>query len=325
MALQRTDFTQALTKKGYEIFWDNYVEVDNVWEGLFRQEPLTSGAYIERASMIGLGDLTEKGENEPFTYDIPADGWPVLGKVRTFAKGFAFSMELYEDTQIENLFSQYVAQWGEAYMRTRDRFYSNFLNNGALLTGHEVFDNTVPGVKIDPTGKFIYDGKPFFADAGNAHPLKMCDKTIVNYFPLPLTHENFATVWQSMTINNAFDEKGDEINLAPDTLVIHPSLKFKVKEILESEFLPSVSGTPSIRNPLRGLVSAVIEWRRLDDPNGWFLMQRQRGLVALNRKELSLDVWVDPETKQVKATVNCRFGGYVDNCRYTTACNIRQS
>lgn len=321
----RNDFTAALTRRGYEIFWENYQEVDNVWEGLFRQEPLDTGAYIERASMIGLGDLQEKAENEPISYDMPADGWPVLGKVRTFARGFAFSMELYEDTQIENLFSQYVAQWGQSYQRTKDRFYSRFLNEGALLTGSEVFDNTIPGVKVDPTGKFIYDGKPFFADAGNAHPMKLSDRTIVNYFPLALTHENFATVYQAMTINNAFDEKGDEIDLAPDTLVIHPSLKFKVKEILDSEFLPSTIGTPSIRNPLRGLVNAVIEWRRLADPNGWYLMQRQRGMVALSRKNLSLDVWIDPETKQVKANVNCRFGGYVDNCRYTTACNIQQS
>ena len=321
----RNDFTMALTRRGYEIFWENYQEVDNVWEGLFRQENLTGAPYVERASMIGLGDLTEKEENEPISYDAPADGWPVLGKVRTFAKGFNFSMELYEDTQIEGLFAQYVAQWGQSYQRTRDKFYAQFFNKGALLTGHDVFDNTIPGVKVDPTGKFIYDGKPFFADAANPHPTKLSDKTITNYFPLALTHENFATVYQFMTINNAFDEKGDEIDLAPDTLVIHPALRFKVKEILDSEFLPSTTGTPSIRNPLRGMVNAVIEWRRLDNPNGWFLMKRQQGLVALNRKNLALDVWIDEETKAVKATVNCRFGGYVDNCRYTTACNIAQS
>ena len=324
MAMQRTDFTQALVKRGYEVFWDEYPEVQDVWTALFKEDQVNT-PFVERSSMIGLGDLEEKPEGEPFSYDRPADGWPVLGRVRTFGRAIAFSMELYEDTQIENLFAQTVGQWAQSYQRTRDRWYSRFFNEGSWTTGSPVFDNTVPGVKIDPTGRFIYDGKPFFTDAGNPHPTKLSDITMVNYFPLPLTHENFQMVWKHMTLNNSFDEKGDEIDLVPDTLLIHPNLRFKAQEILNSEFLPNTATTPSIRNPLRRIVPNIIEWRRLKDENGWFLLQRQRGMTALNRKELVLDVWEDPETKEVKANVNCRYGGYVDNHRYSIACNTSQS
>lgn len=324
MALQRTDFTQALVKKGYEVFWDEYPEVQDVWTGLFAEENVTT-PYVERSSMIGLGDLEEKQEGEPFSYDRPADGWPVLGRVRTFGRAIAFSMELYEDTQIENLFSQTVAQWAQSYQRTRDRWYARFFNEGAWTNGSPVFDNTVPGVKVDPTGRFIYDGKPFFTDSANPHPTKLSDIVIANYFPLELTHENFQLVYKHMTLNMSYDEKGDEIDLVPDTLLIHPNLRFKAQEILASEFLPNSATTPSIRNPLRRIVPNVIEWRRLKDENGWFLLMRQRGMKALNRKELVLDVWEDPETKEVKANVNCRYGGYIDNCRYGVACNVSQT
>lgn len=324
MALLRNAFTQTLVKKGYEVFWDAYQGIPSVWENFFREDN-TNAPYVERSSMIGLGDLMEKPENEPFKEDQPADGWPVLGRVRTFGRSMAWSMELYEDTQIEGLFEQVVTQWGDSYQRTKDRWYVRFFNDGALEAGADIFDNTVPGVKQDPTGKFIYDGKPFFADAGSPHPTKLSDITITNYFPVPLTFDNFSTVWHHMVLNNAYDEKGDEIDLYPDTLLIHPSNRFKAMEILNSEFLPHTDTTPSIRNPLRGTVDAVIEWRRLADPDGWFLIQRGQGLRALNRKNLELDVWIDPETKQIKASVNCRFGGYVDNCRYHVACNIPQT
>lgn len=324
MALMRTDFTQQLVKHGYEVFWDNYPEIQDVWTTLFREED-TGKPFVERASMIGLGDLEEKPESEPFSYDQPADGWPVLGRVRTFGRAIKFSMELYEDTQIEQLFEQAIAQWAQSYQRTRDRWYSRFFNEGAYTDGSEIFDNTVPGVKVDPTGQMIYDGKPFFTDAANPHPTKLSDITMSNYFPLELTFENFITVFKHMTLNNSYDEKGDEIDLYPDTLLIHPNLRFKAQEILGSEFLPHTETTPSIKNPLRRIVPNIIEWRRISDPNGWFLLQRQRGMVALNRKNLNLDVWVDPETKEVKASVDCRFGGYVDNHRYGISCNMPQS
>ena len=329
--MKRTDFTKYLLKIGYEVFWDGYDEIGSTWEELFAQEDIDK-AYIERMTMTGLDDLDEKGEDEPIQYDKMADGWPILAKVRTFAKGIAFSMELYEDTQIEQLFTQAVQSWSKSYTRTRDRFYARFFNEGALLAGSDVFDNSIPGVKLDPTGKFVYDGKPLFADAANAHPLRHATGTIVNYTPLPIDEsvpvevalQNIITVYKQMTIDNAKDEKGDEILIQPDTLVIPRSLEFRANQILNSDYFPKLDATPSVANPLKGMLR-VVSWPRLTDPNGWFLMEAKRGLVALNRKDITIDVWEDPETKQIKASVVCRFGGYVEDVRYVFGNNIPQS
>ena len=69
---------------------------------------------------------------------------------------------------------------------------------------------------------------------------------------------------------------------------------------------------------------AIVEWPELENEEGWFLLERGRGMHALNRKDLEIDAWVDPETKTYKALVNCRFGGYVDDIRYACACNTQQ-
>lgn len=322
MALIRTKFTQQLQQEGAKVFWDSYPAIPSVWESLFEEET-TDRPYKQSASMVGLGDLEEKGESEPYTYDAPADGWPTLGKVRTFGRKFAMSMETFEDTQIYNTFMDTISQWSQSYINTRDRFYAKFFNEGALTAGSDVFDNTVKGVIADPTGKYIYDGRPLFADAANPHPCMHADITMANYMPLELTIENFLLVYQAMQLQNSFDERGEEFDLAPDTLLVHPSLELKAKEILGSVYLPNAQTTPSIKNPAYQLVTPV-KWRRLSDPNAWYLLQRGKGLKALNRKTMDLRVYVDDDTDAVVARIVCRFGGYVNNHRYLFGCNIDQ-
>lgn len=323
MALVRNDFTRWIVRESTQLFYDSYTAVPEVWTGLFEERDVAT-PYIHTNSIIGLGDLEERKESEPTPYDQPTLGWEVYGRVRTFAKGVSFSMELYSDTQAQGLFFDLVRQLADNYPRTRDRFFARFFNEGAKLAGHEVFDATLPGVLPDPTGKFIYDGKPFFADAGNLHPLKMAAGGIQNYFALPLTYENLKTVYTHMTTANNVDEAGNKIVLQPDVLLVPPQLEMEALQILNAEYLPNASGTPSIKNPMYRRFRVVV-WHHLTDPDGWFLLQRGKGLKALNRQSLAIDFWQDSDTEEYKGKVVCRFGGYVDNCRFTTACNTPQS
>jgi hypothetical protein len=274
--------------------------------------------------MLGTGDLLPKKEAEPFSFDQPSLGWEYAGRVHTFGRGIEFSMELYEDTQFRNWFLELVSRIAQAYPRTRDRYYAQFFNNGALTAGHQVFDASIPGVYTDPTGKFVYDGKPFFADNANPHPLKMTALTVQNYFPLTLDYANLVTVWRYMVTRNNIDEQGNKIVLQPHTLLVPPSLTLQAMEVLNSKFLPHTDTTPSIPNPLFHRF-ALVEWPALTAEDGWFLVQRGQGLHALNRKDLEIDAWIDTETKTYKALVNCRFGGYVDDVRYVVACNTPQA
>lgn len=323
MAMLRSDFTRLIVNEAIDLFWREYTEVAPVWTNFFRERPVNTPLY-QSSSMIGMGDLMPKKEGEPFSFDQPSMGWDFAGRVHTFGRGIEFSMELYEDTRIRNWFMELVAKMASSYPRTRDRFYAQYFNQGALLTGHPVFNASIPGLYTDPTQNFVYDGKPFLADASNPHPLKMASGGIVNYFPLDLTHENLVKVWRHMVTHNNRDDNGNKIVLRPDTLVIPPTLTVQAMAILDSKFLPNAQGTPSIPNPVYRRFD-VIEWPELIHDDGWFLMQRGEGMHALNRKDVEIDLWEDYETKTYKALVNCRFGGYVNDVRYIVGCNVPQS
>lgn len=321
MAMLRNDFTRLLQVQATEIFWENYTEVAPVWRNFFSERTITT-PYVESQSMLGMGDLVEKPENTPFAYDTPTMGWPILGSVRSYGKAVAFSKELYDDSQFRNLFLDLVAQLSENYPRTRDRFYAQFFNNGALKAGDRVFDATVPGVKQDATGGFIYDGRPLFASGDQAHPALMNQgATYSNYAALELTQENIEKVYKDMTINNAYDEQGNKIVLRPDTLVVPQELELKALGILNAEYTATTSGVAStIRNPMYRKFRVVV-WPHLTDADGWFMIQRGKGFKALLRQDPLINVWIDNETMQYRASVWCRFGGYVDNWRYAYACN----
>lgn len=320
----RTDFTRQLVNDAIELYWKQYTEPDYRWRLLFNERPLPNGPLYRSSTMLSGGDLLHKKEHEPISFEKPQAGWDYAGRVHTFAKGIEFSMEAYEDTQVYDSFMQMVADMANAYPRTRERFYANFFNFGALTAGHEIFDASIPGVYTDPTGGFVYDGKPFFADAGNPHILRGSAKTFQNYFPLELTFENLETVWRHMVEQQAVDENGNPIIVMPDTLLVPPHLYVDAWKILTSEYLPHTATTPSIRNPMFQKFQ-ILEWPALTHQNGWFLLEARRGLTALTRKELEIDMFQDMTSKSWKASVNARFGGMVDDVRYICACNTPQS
>lgn len=328
MALLRSDFTRLLQQQLVDIFWENYTEVGSVWRALFSEQSINT-PYVERQSLLGMGDLVEKGENEPFSYDQPTVGWPILGSVKSFGKAMAFSRELYDDSQFLNLFGESVAQIAQNYDRTRDRYYAQFLNYGALTAGHRVFNATVPGVIVDPTGDFIYDGKPLFAGTAQAHPSLMSDRTFSNYDTLDLTLENIQKVYTKMTVDNAYDEQGNKIVISPDTIVVPQELELEALALMNQEYVAQdattgIGGASARRNPFYRKFRIIV-WPHLTTADGWFMIQRGYGLRALIRQQPEIEVWEDPETKQMRASVYCRFGAYADSWRHLFANNIPQA
>ena len=321
--LMRTDFTQQVLRQAVDLFFQNYDEQPPVWEGILAHREIDR-PVVQSSTMLGMGDLEEVREGESIAYDKPSLGWSNSGRSRSFGRGLAFSKELYDDTQWTNMFFELIRQTAQNYPRTRDRFYARFFNNGALLTGDEVFNASLPGVYDDPTGGFIYDGKSFFADSANAHPTKMSNQKIVNYFGLPLTADNLELVYTKMTTANSTDEQGNRIMIRPDTLVVPPELEMEATRILGAEFMMSTTGTPSIKNVMYKRFKLIV-WHHLTSADGWFLMTRKKGITALTRQKPEIDVCYDQETRAYKATVFCRFGGMVAAPRYICGCNIPQT
>lgn len=194
-------------------------------------------------------------------------------------------------------------------MSTKEEWYAKFFNYGAYTAGHAIFNNTMTGIVTDPSGAEIYDNEPFF---DTAHPDKV-GNTYSNFnTSYSLTEANLKTVYNQYTITNAKDERAEFIELTPDVLLIPNALKFTAQEILNTTLIPN-----SMDNTINVLHTIVepMAWRYLTDADGWFLGQKQKGLMATSRETANLDFWQDELNKDFFASIIERWGGTITNWR----------
>jgi len=317
--VRRSDFTEAMKQEMYPWFFESYDETPTVYESLFEIRQ-SSAAYEKFTSAIGMGDLLEKPEGENFKADVPMEGYTIYCKNRTFGRLVQFSYESVKDTQkVADLLKTVVGTWGASASRTKDKWYVDFFNKGALTAGYSIFNNSITGVIDDPTGDKIYDGCPFFY---SAHPDKV-GNTYSNYSASnTLTHTNLKTVYTTFTSTNNRDERGQVITLVPDTLLIPPALLFTAKVILANTAIPGSADNDV--NVLANIVDPIV-WPRLTDATGWFLMKKKFGLMALNRQDAIFNFWQDETNLDYYASIHMRWGGCVSNWRGVYANDIASS
>jgi hypothetical protein len=320
----RSQFTELMQKDMYAWFLEKYDTFAPVYPQIFQVETMSS-AYDQMTSGLGLGKLSERKENDPIVSSNLLEGFTVLCKARTFSDSYWMSMEFVEDTppeKIANILRTYATTWSEGVVSTKEAFAANFFNKGGFTAGHAVFNNTITGVVTDPTGDLIYDGKPFFALTGNNHPAKDGNTYFNSLGALNLSAANMITAYNRMTVTNNRNERGEIIQLMPDTLLIPGGLHFTAKTVLESELAPG--GANNDKNAVQNIV-APIEWQYLTDTDAWFLGVKGKGLTFYERKSPVIDFYQDEKDKKFYATIDTRFGATVNNWRYWVGANLSTS
>lgn len=315
----RNEFTEAMKKDLYGYFWENYDETPPRYEDIF-EVVQSDAAYEKFTSAIGLGDLLEKPEGEDLQTEKPMESYTIIVKNRTFGRKTQLTYETVQDSKkIDNLLAATVGTWGKSLPRTKDKFYAKFFNYGAYDAGHDVFNNTITGVISDSTTTSIYDSKVFF---DTDHP-DLVGNTYSNFQSShSLTHANLKTDYTTFVSTNAKDERGENIELMPDTLLIPPALKFTAQVILNTTTLPG-----SMDNDINVLSSIVapLEWAHLTDTDAWFLGCKKKGLIATDRQDVQIDFWRDETTLDYYSSIFTRYGGAVTNWRYWFAANLSTS
>jgi len=318
MGVKRSAFTEMYKDNMYDFFWDNYPRKASVWEGLFEIVP-SDNAYEKFTSAIGLGILLEKPEGENIQAEEPMESYTIICKNRTFGRKVQFSYESIKDSKKGSLLEQTVSTWGEAVVRTKETFYSNFFNKGTLTAGHDIFNNTITGVVDDSTSNSIYDGKVFF---DSDHPDRVGNTYSNIATTRTLTHSNLETTYLTYTSTNNRDERGNVFELTPDVLLINPALKFTAQVILNTSLIPGSQDNDT--NVLSSIV-APQEWSYIEDTDAWFLGKRKMGLMATDREDINLDFYQDDENLDYFARIFLRYGGCVTNWRYWFSCNQSDS
>lgn len=322
MITWRGDFVDAMKKLAYDWFFETYDAIETKYDKIFDVKTST-GAYEVGGNLQGLGDLVEKPEGDDIVFEKVQQGRLKYAKMRTFAKGVEFTKEQVEDMPewVAGQIQDYANTWGEAVRRTKEKFGANFFNFGGYTAGHDIFNGSVPGVVTDPSGDFVYDGKPFFALTGNERT-SLNGGTYYNAVALALTAPNFQTVYNRMTLTNNRMENDERVAIKPTILLHNGALRFTAAPLFQSPLLPG--GANNDINALQNIVTSM-EWEYIDTATQWVLGVPKKGLVWYERQMPVINFYQDPKNKNYYATVDARWGATVTDWRYWFASNAPTS
>ncbi len=269
---------------------------------------------------VGLGDMLEKPEGEDLRADVPLEAYTVICKNRTFGRQTRMTKEMVEDAQkVANILRTTVGTWGESVVRSKDRWYAKLLYQGAISAGDDIYKNTIPGVIDDASGNKIYDGQTLFSAS---HEDKVGNTYSNTAGSTSLTHTNLKTYYDTYITTNAKDERGNEIENTPNTLLITPDNLFTAKVILANTAIPGSADNDY--NVLSSIVNILV-WPRLSGTNLWALCQLGQGNVATNRQGPEIDFYQDETSKDYFATINMRWGGVFTDWRQWLGANFSTS
>jgi len=318
--VHRSQFSEAMKKDMYGYFWEAYPEKAPKYESIFEVVP-SDASFEQFTSAIGLGELLEKPEGQDLQADSPMESYTIVCKNRTFGRTVRFSMESVADAKkTGNLLQNTVGTWARSLVHTKEKFYAKFINRGAYTAGSDdPFDNSITGVITDSSGDFIYDNHPWFY---TAHPDKV-GNTYSNFNASnTLSAANLKTTYNTFTVTNNRDERGEIIDWAPDTLLVHPALNFTAQEILNTTLIPT--STDNTINVLAGIVS-LMDWGYISGSDDWLLMKLKVDCMATQRQDPLIDFWQDETSKDYFASIMTRYGGCIRNWRGTIANNLATS
>lgn len=323
MAISRNQFTKLMQRDMYKWFFERYDTFNPVYPQVF-EVIQSNSAFEQETTGIGMGQLSERPEGEEIVNSNALEGFTVYAKNRTYSDSFSLTMETQEDTpaeKIANLLRDLATTWSEGVTATKETYAANVFNYGGYTAGNAIFNGTITGVSnngvADPSGDFIYDGKPFFALSGNNHTAKN-GSTYYNATANAFSSANLQTAYQLMTVTNNRNERGEIISLMPDTILFNPNLRFSVRQVLEN------TDTANLKSNVQGLLKPI-EWHYLTDTDAWYVGKAKKGIKFMERKAPVIDFYQDEKSKKYYATIDTRFGVMVNNWRFWVSNNLATS
>ena len=320
--------------RGYAALADEYSTREEVWRRFVTPsniivpsaDELTDFPYGHRElDSVGLGDLEEFQGGQRIEEDQTYDGYVRQYKLRHLGKTLTIDEEVMKMRNAESIITGMIVDFARrqagAASRFRNKYIAGMLQKGTLAAGStEYFDGSYRSTPDTNKGK-IYDGKPWFAASGNAHPFASgaspSGSQNVNLIAsAALSSSTLDAAITSMEVHNAYDERGNEAESAynrPRYLLVPSELRATAIAVTESELLPGT--TTNDRNHNAGLVEPIV-WASLrDDTDAWWLLGEDCGLKVFDEGLPRFKTIVDEERRLVKVQSMLYFGAHVKNWR----------
>lgn len=277
-----------------------YVETNDMIPQLF--QVMTSDRAEEKFSEVGaMGDMKRLEATGRVEYDTFAQGYDVTIDLPEYTKGFFVSRKEMDD-ELYNVINQKPADLALAATRTQ-QFYAASVFNHAFDTSW-----TDPsGITLKCTGgdsaALCSDSHTFATGlTASTTPATVVD----NKGTSALSATSIAAT--RLLMRKFKDDRGNLLNVRPDTIIIPPDLEKTAEEILNST---NVSGEISNTvNALRGKLKVVV-WDLLTDAESWFMVDSalmKRCLLWINRVPLEIDRADDFDSVAAKWRAYARWG-----------------
>lgn len=250
---------------------------------------------------LGIGVLGSKGWNFKDSgrvqYDDRKKGFPKTFTHVTFAKGFIVERELIEDQLTGPAFDDATALGVSAFKKRE-------------LSAASVFNNAFTSTTNDDGYSTLGPDSVVLCSA--SHPRSADDSTTwSNAGTSALSKANVATT--RVLMMRYVDDRGDIMNVMPDTLIVPPELEDTALEITKSVLDPS--SAQNAINPQNGRFRTIV-WNYLTDTNNWFMTEARRQREALrwyNRVPLQFFQEQDFDTFAAKFAARMRYSyGWTD-------------
>lgn len=255
-------FSNLYDKRFKKIFLDNYTRYEKEYVPLAKFES-SKEHFVKEGDMVGLGAYQEKPESNPISFDKFEQKNDKTIYFTVKALGVQVSREALDDDLFGKM-TKIMAELGKAGAYTQDLDWFDIINDAFA---------TSP----DRSG---LDGESLFS---NSHPVYGTGDTLDNLISGSLTQTNLQAaidLFESWT-----NHRGVPIKMKPRLLLIPPALKWKAKELIESEYNPDTANMGINTLKGEGLQYKVVHY--FSSSTQWVLTGKDHDLRFIRRKPLA--------------------------------------
>lgn len=265
-----------------------YGEYSPEWKDLF-DEFKSRKQFEEDVGISSFGLAVVKAEGAPVTFDSERQAFITRYSHVVYALGFIVTREIYEDDQYD-VVGQRKAQGLAFSMRQTKEIVGANVYNRAFTAGFTGGDGTV----------LLNASHPNFAGG-----------TWSNILATAADLSEAALEQAAIDIAGFTNDRGLQIKVLPQTLIIPRQLIFEAKRILGTD--GRVGTTNNDLNALKtlGTIPKMVVNHYLTDTDAWFIRTDvKEGMKYFERRadEFGMDEDFDTENAKYKATARYSFG-----------------
>lgn len=288
--ITRNNFSKALLP-AFQKWWQlEYKEWAPEYAMIFDKE-MSRFAFDEETGVVGTGLAPVKPEGDAIRYDTMSQGYTYRYNHIVYGLGFIITREMWEDNQYAELGLRRTKSLAFSLKQTKETVGANLFNR-ATNTAYTYADGQ----------PFLSAARPFYGGGG----------VWSNKLTTPADLSEAALEQAAIDIGDFRDERGNQIKVMPQKLIIHRENQFNAARILRST--NRVGTDFNDINALKALNvmdSEPVINHYFTDADAWFIKTDcPDGLKCKQRRdaEFTDDSDHDTENAKFKATERYSFG-----------------